>query len=318
MDLSLNNYLFIGLLTTLVVTLSLWWYTYRSRLVLLDQQDQRSLHQGEAVTGGGVFIFMPVCLSGIILFPAFWPIYMVMVMCLLGLMDDKLDLSFQLRIMIQLVVAVITLYYFGFTSNGWMMAFLLLSLLWWVNLFNFMDGANGMAGLHGLVSLLFYFALLHGVDSVVFLSGTTVLLLMVYLVFNLGLNKLFMGDSGSLPLAWLIAVLALLGIQNGQLSLIQVATVHAVFITDATLTLFNRIKQKEQITQAHASHLYQRLIKNGAAHGRISGLYALGAVLCCLVAWLIRDAGLMVQGVVLMIIYLILLLIFMKTLNTGR
>ncbi len=322
MDWSLSKLLAVSLSTAAGIMLLLWWYVYRSRRVLLDHQQQRSLHQGQAVTGGGIFIFVPLSLIGVWWFPAVWPLYLILLLCLLGWADDQFDLSFQLRLLVQLLAAVFTLHYFGLAITGPLAAllfvFLLLSLLWWVNLFNFMDGANGMAGLHAMVSLGGYLWLLDVSSEMAFLALVTLLAVAVYLVFNLLLNRLFMGDSGSLPLAWTIAVLALYGVTTGQLTLIQVALVHAVFITDATLTLFNRMRRKEAITQAHASHLYQRLIKNGAGHAQVSMVYALLTAVCVLLVWLVHGLPVLQQAAACAIIYLILLLIFMKNLNTGR
>ena len=239
-----------------------------------------------------------------------------------GFVDDRHELSFQLRLLLQITAAVISLYTIDLSASYFVLLFLVICLLWWINLFNFMDGANGMAGFHGLLSLVFYGGLFinHFNQDLVFnyLTTASLMILVVYLVFNLWLKKLFMGDSGSLPLAWLIAIMALYSLHYGLLSQAQIATIHAVFIVDATLTLFNRIRLGENITQAHATHLYQRLIKKGLAHATVSVIYALITLLCCLLVWLTLHADRVVQYATFFSTYLILTLIFMKFLNTGR
>ena len=304
-----------------LVLLMLWRYAYHSQLVVHDAQKSRSLHQGKALTAAGFLMFIPWCLFGLLLAPLFIPFYVILILCLLGLFDDRYDMSFQLRLLVQIVAALITLYAVDLSASVWLVVFLAFCLLWWINLFNFMDGANGMAALHGVVSLGFYGLLFADkfnqatIFSYMALAG--ILVLSVYLLFNLWLKKLFMGDSGSLPLAWIIAVMALFAIQTGLLSYAQVAVMHAVFIVDATLTLIFRLYRGENVTQAHAKHLYQRLVKSGLAHSTVSWAYALITLLCCVLVWLTLDSSWVVQFAAFVAVYLILCLIFMKSLRFG-
>lgn len=322
MGLNLNNYVWLSITSAAGVFMILWYYAYRSKLAIHDGQTARSLHKGSTLTGAGILIFVPWCLMGLVLTPLFVPFYVVLALSILGFVDDRYDLSFKLRLLVQVMAALVTLYAVGLMTPWWLLVLLTFCLLWWVNLFNFMDGANGMAGLHGLVSLGFYglvFALKFGqytVFSYVALAG--VLVLMVYLIFNLGLNKMFMGDSGSLPLAWIIAVLALYAIQTETLNYAQVAFIHSVFIVDATLTLLYRINKQERVTQAHASHLYQRLIKFKYSHLQVSSVYALLTLLCCGLVWLTSFATWVVQYTVFVVVYLVLILVFIKLMNLAR
>ncbi len=322
MDLSLSNYWLASAVTATTVLLLLWWYAYFSKLAVLDQQDQRSMHQGRTITGAGILMFIPFSLGGLALYPLFIPLYIITALSVLGFVDDRHELSFQLRLMLQVAAALITLYIIGFDVSYGVLLFLVLCLLWWVNLFNFMDGANGMAGLHALVALGFYGWIFnsHFTHENVFhyLTVAGLLILLVYLIFNLWLNKLFMGDSGSLPLAWLIATMALYSMHYSLLTQTQIATLHAVFIVDATWTLFNRIRLGENITKAHASHLYQRLIKNGFTHVKVSMIYAMATLLCVVLVWFTLTSKVVVQYAVMFLVYMFFTLIFMKYLNTGR
>lgn len=322
MGLNLNNYIWLSTTLAVLVFVLLWVYAYRSNLVIHDAQNSRSLHQGKALTGAGILMFVPWCLFGLLLAPLFVPFYMILILSVMGFVDDRYDVSFKLRLLLQTVVTVITLYAVGLTVPIWMWVFLIFSLLWWVNLFNFMDGANGMAALHGLVSLSFYgliFAdIYNDVTIFSYIILAIVLVLVVYLIFNLWLKKLFMGDSGSLPLAWIIAVMALFALHLNVLNYSQVAVIHAVFIVDATMTLFYRLIKKEQVTQAHATHMYQRLIKNGFTHLQVSAIYAGLTLLCCLLVWLTLTGLWVVQWAILTVVYLSLLVVFIKYLSLGR
>jgi UDP-N-acetylmuramyl pentapeptide phosphotransferase/UDP-N-acetylglucosamine-1-phosphate transferase len=210
------------------------------------------------------------------------------------------------------------LYYFDY-AIGWFFVFLVISSMWWVNLFNFMDGANGMAGLHVVVITLFYSYIFlptgNYIDSIL-LSVLAVIL--VYLFFNIYLKKIFMGDSGSLPLALLLVVLALTALQEGRISYWQIAIIHGAFIVDATMTLIWRFFKKQNITQAHALHLYQRLIKAKHSHLKVSASYALLTVLLCCVALFMSGFNYYLQIIILLATYLILVVVFMKNLSTGR
>ncbi len=305
-----------------LVLLLLWRYAYHSQLLVYDAQSSRSLHQGKTLTAAGILMFVPWCLMGVFVAPWFLHFYLVLALSVLGFVDDRYDLSFKLRLLVQLLAAVATLYAAGMVTPLWLQVFLIFCLLWWVNLFNFMDGANGMAGLHGVVSLSFYgFIFLNSSNLnsfYAFVALSCVLVLVVYLHFNLWLKKLFMGDSGSLPLAWVIAVMALCAIQTDSLSYVQVASIHAVFIVDASMTLLLRWRRGENITQAHASHLYQRLVKTGRSHPQVSGGYAALTVVLCLLVWLTLHSTWLVQWTVLALVYVFLLAVFMKFLNLGR
>jgi len=322
MGLNLNNFWWFSIALALLVLVLLWRYAYHSRIKIQDEHNSRSLHQGKTLTGAGILMFVPWCLCGLLLAPLFVPFYVILALTVLGFADDRYDLSFRLRLFLQILAALITLYSVGLLTPLWLMVFVAFCLLWWVNLFNFMDGANGMAALHGMVSLGFYgwvFAdKFNQVTIFSYMTFASMGVLGVYVIFNMWLKKLFMGDSGSLPLAWIIAVMALFALNSEALSYVQIAVIHAVFIVDATATLIDRLKQNENVTQAHAKHLYQRLIKTGYSHHLVSGVYAFLTLLCCLLVGLTLKEGWGAQFVVFAAIYLILLGVFMKFLRLGR
>lgn len=317
MGLSLNNLILITAINAAVVAVLLAWYAYGFKSTLNDQSNSRSLHQGTAITGAGIFMFLPLCLSVILLFPEFITAYLLLIMTLLGLADDKFDLSFKIRLFVQLLVMTVCLVYYQYEFNL-LLLFLLVAGIWWINLFNFMDGANGMAGLHGLVVLVFYAFVFAQHQSLNFIITSASVIVLIYLFFNVCLKKLFMGDSGSLPMAFLLVILAFWSIQSNWLNYYQIAIIHAAFIVDATMTLLVRIKKHEKITHAHASHLYQRLIKTGASHLKVSLWYGLVTVFLCVIVVISDKLSIQIQIVTMACCYLILLMIFMKTFTIGR
>lgn len=282
----------------------------------LDHANERSLHQNEILTGGGFFLFTPLAVI-MIWQQLYLPAALVFCLSFVGVIDDIKHLSARFRLIVQVVVVLLTLWWLGFSLSLWSL-FIGLAFLWWLNLFNFMDGANGLVALHAFVTLSMLLWLTPFTNSVLLVVLCLLLALLVYLYFNVLLKQLFMGDSGSLPLAYVVALVALLALQAGHLSTLQIAVMHAVFITDATLTLVTRWYRKERLSQAHRSHLYQRLISENRPHWQISLLYCTITLACCLVAIVMDNYSLMWQLPWFILVYAILMSVFFQTRRLGR
>ncbi|RME34462.1 MAG: glycosyl transferase family 4, partial [Gammaproteobacteria bacterium] len=146
-----------------------------------------------------------------------------------------------------------------------------LGIVWMTNLYNFMDGTDGLAaaqavtaaGTGGLL-LMQHGALPAGLYSLAIAAAAA-----GFLVFNRPPARIFMGDVGSYFLGFTLAVLAVAGERTGQLSLWCSLTLLAWFLTDATLTLLMRIARGDPWHQAHREHAYQRLVQMGWSHGRL-------------------------------------------------
>jgi len=256
---------------------------------LADHASDRSLHQGEVLTGGGFLMFLPIAFI-MIYYGWYLPAVLMVLLTVVGVLDDILSLSARLRLVIQLSVVLITLWYLGFDLALWSL-FLCVAFLWWLNLFNFMDGANGLVTMHAIITLGFPLltnALPTALNPLVIF---VIMALIIYLYFNVGLKRLFMGDSGSLPLAFLIGLIALVMINNGTYNVLQVALMHAVLIIDSSLTLVVRLFRGEHIAEAHRSHLYQRLIGHKSVHWPVSAAYAMVTAVCCAIAVMISDSS---------------------------
>lgn len=314
MDLNLNNFIIAGAMGLVTFVLCLLKVKLYSQTALHDLANDRSLHDGKIMTGVGIFMVVPLVFGVAVQFPDYWLIYLVLTLSILGFQDDKYNLPKRIRILVQLLVAGLLVYYFDLSNNYWVMIFLLISTLWWLNLFNFMDGANGMSGLHVLVASLVY-AWLLGDDSSVLqlLLYGTIAVTVVYLYFNFPVAKMFMGDSGSLSLALLLAIFAFYGLKNSIFSYWFVALVHSVFIVDATLTVLMRILKRERFLEPHNQHFFQRLIKHGLAHWQVSLLYGGLTLLFSLMALFLINFDPLTQWLVTASVYAILIIIFAKT-----
>lgn len=322
MDWNLSNfYLPAGMAVITAVFCGLYVFVWGHR-ALGDEANERSLHQGQVLTSGGLFVVLPCCLYALFHSPDYWSLYGVVIMAAIGLADDLWHWPAKPKLLAQCGVTLLLLWSLGLMTPVIWSALLFFAVIWWLNLFNFMDGANGMAGCHAAVALLFYYLMLSGSASdtalLSFVAVALVFSLLVFLFFNLVLGRLFMGDAGSLSLAFAQALIGLTCFEQGVLTLPMLALIHASFVADASYTLIHRIKNKERLSQAHNKHLYQRLVKYGWTHGQSTASYAVVTALCCLMVYLIRGEAEWLHWLMMSFVYGLLAVIFIKSFRIGR
>jgi Fuc2NAc and GlcNAc transferase len=161
----------------------------------------------------------------------------------------------------------------NFEISGWFLSgLLLLAGVWWINLFNFMDGIDGIAGAQAVFMLLGGAVLSALANAEVISSPVWMLMLCVvaatvgFLLLNWPPAKIFMGDVGSTWLAFMVFALALLSVQVGWLSYATWLVLAAVFVTDATVTLLTRLLRGDRWYEAHRNHAYQKLARRWGGH----------------------------------------------------
>jgi UDP-N-acetylmuramyl pentapeptide phosphotransferase/UDP-N-acetylglucosamine-1-phosphate transferase len=176
------------------------------------------------------------------------------------------------------------------------------------NLYNFMDGSDGLAG--GMAVFGFgafaAAAALAGDASICLAALGIAAAALAFLAFNLPPARVFMGDAGSILLGFLAGALGLLGIARGLWPVWFPVLVFSPFIADASVTLIRRLFRGERIWEAHRSHYYQRLVQLGWGHRRTALVeYLLMAIVATLaVAGVGRSvaAQLAVVGVVVLLL----------------
>lgn len=178
----------------------------------------------------------------------------------------------------------------GFTSVhlgwfGWPVG--VLATVWLINLYNFMDGIDGLAGGQAVVASLGGGALLYaaGLTAMSELTWTLAAVVVGFLVWNWAPAKIFMGDVASAFLGYIFAVLAISSEAQGGPPILIWSLLLGVFIVDATATLLRRIRQGEQWHEAHRSHAYQLATQMGYSHGQVTSS-AMGIMAClAALAW---------------------------------
>jgi len=318
---------------TLLAALGLsWWGTrgvlrfLRARAVL-DVPNERSSHSKPTPRGGGL-AFVAVILVGILagvaagwvrvadavaLVPSAGAIGLV------GWIDDRRGLPARFRLVVHIAAAVWVVYCFGPVTTlevgtvwlplGPAAAIVsVLGLVWLSNLFNFMDGIDGIAGGEA-VSVAIVAALLclrAGDTEPAWLFLLVAAAVLGFLSWNWAPARVFMGDSGSVVLGFLLGALALLEHQRTVVPALGSALLFGVFLMDATLTLIRRMARRERWTSAHRSHAYQRAVQAGMSHARVSGTVIalnvlLGALVWAGVTWPRWTPAFYGAGVVLLL-----------------
>ncbi len=227
--------------------------------------------------------------------------------------DDRTSLSPQFRLCAHMAAALLVVFFAeNFHPTGtpmgseqtWIvhplgMVFLVLVVVWMTNLYNFMDGANGLAGFMGVIGFgALAIAGQSAAPQIDSAALTTVCAAIAgaclgFLFFNFPKARVFMGDAGSIPLGFLAAALGLYGALNSIWPGWLPVLVFSPFIVDATVTLARRLLRRERVWEPHRQHYYHRLIlclgwshtRTTLAYGLVMGLAALHAVLTFMTNW---------------------------------
>ena len=202
----------------------------------------------------------------------------------LGFADDLHSLGPALKMLGQCGAAVAALA-FGRDVLGLDLAWTalaILSIVAFANIFNFMDGSDGLAA--GM-AMMFAAGLVilqdsAGVSNIAFSAGLVAAVAAGFLILNWSPASIFMGDAGSLFLGFMLAGMSWQVIAGG-VAPIAVALLFVPYIGDTAWTMFQRARRGECIWTAHRSHMYQRLLIAGSSHRSVALLYyawALGAI----------------------------------------
>ena len=271
-----------------------WVTRYAIGAGVLDHPGKRQSHHVSTPTGGGLGMMASLLLVSLGLsfsgcdFPM-WAMGVlpgVLVLTIIGWLDDRSSLAQWFRLIVQLAVSlylVVFLHKTGLAAgNSWSgplgalaLTLGVFALMWLMNLYNFMDGSDGMAGFQGLFTgliLCLLFALENALAPALLCLVVTGCCL-GFLPWNFPRPRVFMGDAGSVPLGYVFGSLIAMGCLLGLLRLPVAMLVLSVFLVDSTLTLFKRIFRGERWYTAHKQHLYQRLIAHGWPHSRVLLLY---------------------------------------------
>ncbi len=198
-----------------------------------------------------------------------------MIISLISYLDDLFKLSAKVRLAAQTLVAILGLYFLGgfeqidlfFVSIENQIitnVFAFFTIVWFINLYNFLDGIDGYAGSEAVFLGLAGFILFGGDHFLVLIAAT-----LGFLLWNWSKAKIFMGDVGSTLLGYNFAIFTLYYANQEPKNLWIWIILFGLFWFDATLTLFRRYRNREELSQGHKKHAYQRLNQSGWAHDKV-------------------------------------------------
>ena len=250
---------------------------YSHKLKLIDKPNERSLHQVEKSRAGGIAIFLSFII-GLVLFNVNLSFYLVLgffIIFFLGIYDDIKNLSSKIKFF-WIMVAATFLYIDGYfitsigvffkvdlimpTSMAYL--FLLFAVVGFINAMNLIDGLDGLSSGIGIVILVSfaYIGFKYSDNFLFYISMTLIFSLFGFLIFNWYPSKIFMGDTGSLSLGFVIVVLSIYSINSNYISAVSVLLLAAVPILDTLIVMFRRISQKKNPFKADKTHIHHVIL----------------------------------------------------------
>lgn len=277
-----------------------WWLTrsvrrYAMKAAMLDVPGARSSHVQPTPRGGGAgfviafLVSLPIlastgALSWVEAVALFGSGGMVAV---IGFCDDRSHIPARWRLLVHFFAALGVVSCLAIDGTGTVGAFggsmwvggalAMLFLVWMLNLFNFMDGIDGIAGVEAITvcASAGVFLIIRGQSLDALVPLTLACATAGFLCWNAPRARIFMGDVGSGFLGIVLGIMALQAAQDDWQALWVWLILLAVFITDATWTLIQRLIREERVTEAHRKHAYQKASRRFGAHMPVTGAVAL-------------------------------------------
>jgi UDP-N-acetylmuramyl pentapeptide phosphotransferase/UDP-N-acetylglucosamine-1-phosphate transferase len=256
-------------------------YAVRNKMIVVP--NERSLHDLPTPKGGGIAIVLTwyagitiLFFCGIIERNLFFALLSGILLAIVSLIDDINGLKPLIRLIIQFLTAILAFIFLGglrplimpqISINYDFLVYpvAIVGIVWFINLFNFMDGVDGFASTEAII-----------ICSVLFLaSGNLINLLLIscvfgFLAWNWPKAKIFMGDVGSTQLGFILVILGIYYHNIYKFSILNWIMLSSPFWFDATLTLYRRWRNGEKLSEAHRKHVYQRIVQAGFSHLKVN------------------------------------------------
>ncbi len=305
---------FAGLIVISVVSCLAVWVLVRfyAQAGRMDVPNQRSMHTVATPTGAGIVMVLFLLMGTIYVFINLVSIQFLAISVILaflafiGWRDDKNYLSVASRMTTFVVLSLLVILFIGVVDQFSVgnlgslslpypiaAVLTLLGFIWLLNLYNFMDGMDGLAAMQTIIASAGFMVIFINIaffsnsffDELTYSASLALLCSVLlaatfgFLVWNWSPAKIFLGDVGSLPIGGFFAICSIIAVRELNVSILSCISILGVFIFDASYTLIARIFRGEKITEAHRSHIYQRLAGIGISHSRIVMVYALKMLL---------------------------------------
>jgi UDP-N-acetylmuramyl pentapeptide phosphotransferase/UDP-N-acetylglucosamine-1-phosphate transferase len=291
----------VGLISLCTAALVAYLLVTRLARFALDEPNARSLHERPVPRTGGLAVLAGTAASALAFGGLLWlPLGLAAALAAVSLLDDLRGMPTAVRLAAHLAAAAFLAWYVLSPIHPLELVLIVLAVAWITNLYNFMDGSDGLAGGMAVIGFAAYAIAAWQADRMP-LAVTSLAIAAAalgFLVYNFHPARIFLGDVGSIPLGFLAAALGVVGWRDDAWPLWFPLLVFGPFIGDATITLLKRALRRERVWHAHREHYYQRLVRMGFGH-RATALIAYAAMLLCSAAALFgREQPALVQGAV--------------------
>lgn len=306
---------------------------YALKKNIIDNPNERSSHSIPTPRGGGVAVVGSYLLALVTLMysqqlalhTGFVLMAAGFVIALLGFLDDHGHINSMLRLAIHFLVAIAVVVSLGGFSevtifNGVQIGFIaniiaVLFLVWLLNLYNFMDGINGIASVEAItttVSMAILYLLLNTSlnSEILWLLAACVF---GFLLWNFPKAKIFMGDACSGFLGLTLGILALIALKENLALFCAWIICLGVFVVDATYTLIKRVLNGHKMYDAHRSHSYQILSRKWGSHTPVTLVVAVINLFWLFpIAYITVTQNIIYPEIAVLIAYIPLLLVAIK------
>ena len=307
------NFIWYIILIALTFLIHRFSYKYAHSLKLISAPNIRSSHSGEVPNSGGLVIFLPIL---IVQLCSPWDTNLIGLICtyslvIFGLLDDRFDINHKVKFIFQILLSIIFIHLnesyinnlhglFGVEQISYNSSLIIsiITIVGIINAINLIDGIDGLAGLLSLYSFITLRTLIGEWDE---FSLALIISLLIFTCFNFQQNKkIFLGDTGSMAIGFLIAVntielytnpihsQSLIANDEHKLILCVVILAYPIFDTLRVFTI--RMLNGDSPFQADKRHLHHRLLQSGFSHSEASHFIVVLSILFTLFNITILDS----------------------------
>lgn len=256
---------------------------YSLKKKLLSVPNERSLHETPTPQGGGIAIVITwyigitlMYFSGLMEKEFYLALLCGIILATVSLINDFISISPLIRLIVHFITAITAFYFLGGLRPLFIPGidlnyplliypFAIIGMVWFINLFNFMDGVDGFASLQAIIICAVMFIFTWDLATVLLIACIT-----GFLYWNWPSARIFMGDVGSTQLGFILVVSGIWYHNILDFSILNWIMLASPFWFDATLTLFRRWRNGEKLSEAHRKHAYQRIVLAGFSHEKVN------------------------------------------------
>lgn len=253
------------------------------RIKMIAFPNERSLHDVPTPQGGGIAIVITWYIgisifyfNGIIDKTLYLSLLSGFLLAVVSLLDDLIGLKPVIRLIFHFITAILAFYFLHglrplimpeleINYQYIIYPLAVIGMVWFINLFNFMDGIDGFASVEAIFISAVLFVFSWNLSTVLLIVCVT-----GFLYWNWPKARIFMGDVGSTQLGFILVVFGIYFHNTKEFSILNWIMLSSPFWFDATLTLFRRWRNRENLSQGHRKHVYQRLVQIGYSHENVN------------------------------------------------